>query len=32
MSLCGNPVAVSPEGPLRRHAEQHAWPVVDWRS
>lgn len=32
MSLCGNPVAVSPEGPLRRHAEEQAWAVVDWRS
>jgi phosphoserine phosphatase len=30
MDLCGHAVAVSPEGPLRRHAEAKGWTVEDW--
>ena len=30
MDLCGHAVAVSPEGPLRRHAEAKGWAVEDW--
>jgi len=32
MSLCGHAVAVSPEGPLRRHAQSEEWEIVDWTS
>jgi HAD superfamily hydrolase (TIGR01490 family) len=31
MRLCGHPVAVNAEGPLRKHAETNGWPCVDWR-
>jgi HAD superfamily hydrolase (TIGR01490 family) len=30
MSLCGHPIAVSPEGSLRRHAQSEGWEIVDW--
>jgi len=30
MELCGHPIAVSPEGSLRRHAETKGWPIVEW--
>ena len=30
MSLCGHPIAVSPEGSLRRHAQAEGWEIVDW--
>jgi phosphoserine phosphatase len=32
MALCGHAIAVSPEGPLRRHAEANGWEIVDWSS
>ena len=32
MALCGHAIAVSPEGPLRRHAETNNWEIVDWTS
>ena len=32
MALCGHAIAVSPEGPLRRHAESNDWQIVDWTS
>lgn len=32
MALCGHAIAVSPEGPLRRHAEANDWKIVDWTS
>lgn len=32
MALCGHPIAVSPEGSLRRHAEANDWEIVDWTS
>jgi HAD superfamily phosphoserine phosphatase-like hydrolase len=32
MALCGHAIAVSPEGPLRRHAEANDWEIVDWSS
>lgn len=32
MALCGHAIAVSPEGPLRRHAEANEWQIVDWTS
>ena len=32
MALCGHAIAVSPEGPLRRHAEANDWQIVDWTS
>jgi len=31
MRLCGHPVAVNAEGPLRKHAEANGWPCVEWR-
>ena len=31
MRLCGHPVAVNAEGPLRRLAEANGWPCVEWR-
>ena len=30
MALCGHPVAVNPEGALRKHAESHQWNIVEW--
>ena len=30
MALCGTPIAVSPEGPLLRHAKSNGWEIVDW--
>ena len=32
MALCGHTVAVSPEAPLRRHAQSKGWEIVDWPS
>ena len=32
MDLCGHAIAVSPEGPLRRHAQNKGWEIVDWPS
>ena len=32
MRICGNAIAVSPEGPLRRHAQSEGWDIVDWPS
>ena len=32
MEHCGHPVAVSPEGSLRRHAQSKGWDIVDWPS
>jgi phosphoserine phosphatase len=32
LSLVGNPVAINPDGRLRRHAREHNWPVYDFRS
>ena len=32
MALCGHPIAVSPEGTLRRHAQANDWEIVDWTS
>ncbi|MBW1989096.1 MAG: HAD family hydrolase [Deltaproteobacteria bacterium] len=28
LSLVGNPHAVEPTGPLRRHAQRHGWPIL----
>lgn len=32
MALCGHAIAVSPEAPLRRHAQSKGWEIVDWAS
>ena len=32
MGICGNAIAVSPEGSLRRHAQSEGWDIVDWPS
>ena len=29
LKICDNPVAVTPDERLRKHAEQHAWPIID---
>jgi phosphoserine phosphatase len=31
MRITGNPVAINPEGPLRRLAEEQGWPMHEWR-
>ena len=31
MKLCGNPVAVNPETPLRKLAEQKEWTIYSWK-
>jgi HAD superfamily hydrolase (TIGR01490 family) len=31
MKLCGNPVAVNPETPLRKLAEQNEWTIYSWK-
>jgi phosphoserine phosphatase len=31
MKLCGNPVAVNPEAPLRDLAEQQQWTIFSWK-
>lgn len=31
MKLCGNPVAVNPETPLRKLAEQNEWTIYCWK-
>lgn len=32
LSAVGNPVAINPDGKLRRHAREHNWPVYDFRA
>ena len=32
MRITGNPVAINPEGPLRRLAEEQGWPMHEWRA
>jgi HAD superfamily hydrolase (TIGR01490 family) len=31
LSVVGHPVAVNPQGKLRRHARAHGWQIVKWR-
>jgi HAD superfamily hydrolase (TIGR01490 family) len=31
MKLCGNPIAVNPEGPLRNLAQQQQWTIYSWK-
>lgn len=31
LSAVGHPVAVNPDGKLQRHAEDHGWPIVEFR-
>ena len=30
MRECGHPIAINPEGPLRRYAEAQGWPCFEW--
>ena len=31
MRLCGNPISVNPEGPLKKHSEENGWKQVSWK-
>lgn len=31
MRLCGNPISVNAEGPLKKHSDQHNWKQVSWK-
>lgn len=31
MALCGQAIAISPEPPLRRHAQANNWAIEDWK-
>lgn len=31
MKLCGNPVAINPEAPLAKLAQQQQWPIYSWK-
>ena len=32
LSLVGTPVAINPDGPLRRHARRNGWTIRDYRT
>ena len=31
MRITGNPIAVNPEGSLKRYAEENNWKIVNWK-